>query len=132
MATEIPGSRRVGNPILRGLLITAGSLSLVLGIIGIFVPLLPTTPFVLLAGWCFLRSSDRFYVWLLDHPTLGPGLKAWNEKKAIPVAAKRLAILTLSFSVLFIWTSGAPLPVKVGVTLFLVSVSVFIATRPNG
>ena len=121
----------VTNPLLRGFLLVAGFLSLVLGVIGIFLPLLPTTPFVLLAGWCFLRSSGRFHDWLMNHPKFGPGIIAWRERRTIPVAAKRLAILTIGSSLVVIWFFGPALPIKIGVTLFLVMISVFIATRPG-
>lgn len=67
----------VGNRplILRYALLAIGWLSVVLGVIGIFVPVLPTTPFLLLAAACFARSSPRFYRWLVEHPRLGPWIK---------------------------------------------------------
>jgi hypothetical protein len=60
------------HPALRMVLLVIGWLSVVLGVIGIFVPVLPTTPFLLLAAACFVRSSRRFYLWLVEHPRLGP------------------------------------------------------------
>ncbi len=68
-----------------------GALSLALGIIGIFLPLLPTTPFVLLAAACFARASSRCEAWLLGHPRFGPMVLDWREHHAIPWRAKQFA-----------------------------------------
>lgn len=76
---------------LRGLWALAGAAALVTGIVGIVVPLLPTTPFVLLAAWCFARSSPRLEAWLLAHPRFGPMVLDWRERRAIPLRAKQLA-----------------------------------------
>ncbi len=65
------------------LLIIAGFVSIILGIVGIVVPLLPTTPFILLAGFCFARSSPRWHRWLLAHPFLGSYIKAYTEKRGL-------------------------------------------------
>ncbi len=72
-----------------------GLISLGLGIIGIFVPVLPTTPFLLLASWLFLKSSNRLYNWLMSHPKLGPYIKDFMLYKAIPLKAKIISISTL-------------------------------------
>ena len=70
---------------------TAGLLALAAGIAGIVLPLLPTTPFVLLAAFCFSRSSARLEAWLLAHPRFGPLIQAWRQHHAIPLRAKQLA-----------------------------------------
>jgi len=75
-------------------LIIAGTSFLVLGIIGIFLPLLPTTPFLLLAAACYARSSKRFYNWLLNNKWFGNYIKNYREEKGIPL---RIKILTISF-----------------------------------
>ncbi|WIT11746.1 YbaN family protein [Paucibacter sediminis] len=75
----------------RLLWVLAGIASLALGIIGIFVPLLPTTPFVLLAAFCFARGSTRCEAWLLNHPRFGPMVRNWRDHHAIPLRAKQLA-----------------------------------------
>ncbi len=68
-----------------------GTLSLASGIVGIFLPLLPTTPFVLLAAFCFSRSSQRCEKWLLSHRVFGPMVRDWRRNHAIPLRAKQLA-----------------------------------------
>ena len=62
---------KVRNRLLKSVLISIGTLSVFLGFLGIFIPLLPTTPFLLLAAACYIRSSDRFYQWLIDNKWLG-------------------------------------------------------------
>lgn len=80
----------------------------VLGLIGIALPLLPTTPFLLLAAVCFSKGSDNIYRWLINHPTLGPPIINWREKRAITRRSKIVA--TLSMLVLLAITPlvGAP------------------------
>lgn len=92
------------------LMALAGFLSLALGILGIFLPLLPTTPFVLLAAWFFLRSSDRMYRYLISHKHFGPMIINFQVNKAIPVHAKVISlalmwgcILFSAFYVVHIW-----------------------------
>ncbi|MBL8519271.1 MAG: YbaN family protein [Betaproteobacteria bacterium] len=75
----------------RGLWIAAGLAALATGIVGIFVPLLPTTPFVLLAAYCFSRGSARLENWLLAHPRFGPMVRDWRDRRAVPRNAKWLA-----------------------------------------
>jgi uncharacterized membrane protein YbaN (DUF454 family) len=83
----------------------AGALALVSGIVGIFVPLLPTTPFVLLAAFCFSRGSARCEAWLLQHPRLGPIVRDWRANRAVPLRAKQLA--TVMMAVGSVWAAFA-------------------------
>ncbi len=76
----------------RYVLLAVGWLSVVLGVIGIFVPVLPTTPFLLLAAACFVRSSRRFYHWLVGHKRLGPWIRDYLEGNGIPLKGKVYAI----------------------------------------
>ena len=84
---------------------TLGGLSLALGMIGVFLPLLPTTPFALLAAFCFARSSPRLHAWLMAHPIMGPAIANWREQGAVSRSAKRAAtvavMLTLALSIAF-------------------------------
>ena len=91
----------IGNRslMLRYVLLAIGWLSVVLGVIGIFLPVLPTTPFLLLAAACFARSSPRFYHWLVDHPRLGPWIRDYLEGNGIPLKGKVYAIVTMWFSI---------------------------------
>lgn len=77
--------------LVRTLWLAAGWLSLVVGFVGVFLPLLPTVPFVLLAAFCFSRGSARCERWLLAHPRFGPFIIGWREHRAVPLRAKQLA-----------------------------------------
>ncbi|WP_455210370.1 YbaN family protein [Kaarinaea lacus] len=77
---------------IRYLLILAGMLSVALGVVGIFLPLLPTTPFMLLAAACFAQSSPRFHQALLESRLFGPIIKQWQEQRSIPKKSKNQAI----------------------------------------
>jgi uncharacterized membrane protein YbaN (DUF454 family) len=79
--------------LLKGLLIFAGTLFVGLGVLGIFLPLLPTTPFLLLAAACYARSSNRFYHWLLNNRWFGKYIKNYREERGIP---SRVKISTIS------------------------------------
>ncbi len=78
--------------VLRYVLLAIGWLSVALGVIGIFLPVLPTTPFLLLAAACFARSSPRFYQWLVQHPRLGPWICNYLDGNGIPLKGKVYAI----------------------------------------
>lgn len=75
-----------------------GLLSLLLAGVGLFVPLLPTVPFIILAAFCFARSSPRLESWLLDHKSFGPHLAAWRSRGAISRVGKRAAIIAFAIS----------------------------------
>ncbi|MBU1281873.1 YbaN family protein [Pseudomonas sp. NPDC079086] len=89
MAREIQEQR---NPAIRYALLAIGWLSVALGVIGIFLPVLPTTPFLLLAAACFMRSSKRFYLWLVNHRQLGPWIVDYLEGQGIPLKGKIYSI----------------------------------------
>jgi uncharacterized membrane protein YbaN (DUF454 family) len=82
-----------------------GTGCVVLGILGMFLPLLPTTPFLLLAAGCYARASGRFYNWLLNHPLFGPTILEWRRHRSIAYRTKVTAIvlmsLTLGSSIVF-------------------------------
>ena len=85
---------------LKYLLIAIGTLSVALGLLGIFLPILPTTPFLLLAAACYIRSSERFYCWLINNRWLGEYIKNYREKKGIPQRAKIYTISLLWITIL--------------------------------
>jgi len=102
------------------------SIAVVLAVLGIFLPLLPTTPFLLLASACFARSSTRMHQWLLRNRLFGETLRNYENNKAIPLRAKVIALILMWSSMLFsIWTvghfalKGMLLAIAIGVTVFL-------------
>lgn len=86
------------NTLMRGVFFGLGVVFLVLGLIGVIVPGMPTTVFVLLAGYCWARSSRRFYAWLMSHRIFGKMLTDWQERRAMPRFAKYLACLMMTAS----------------------------------
>lgn len=94
-STEPPPPRPERPLWQRVLWMGAGGLALLTGIIGIFVPLLPTTPFVLLAAACFSRGSARWEAWLLNHRYFGPMVRDWREHRAVPLRAKQFATVMM-------------------------------------
>ncbi|MDR2239690.1 MAG: YbaN family protein [Zoogloeaceae bacterium] len=96
---------RHDSPTVRLLFIVLGTLFVLVGIAGIFLPVLPTTPFMLLAAGCYARASERFYNWLLNSPTFGPTILEWRRYRSIPWRVKLIAIgmmaVTLGVSIVF-------------------------------
>jgi uncharacterized membrane protein YbaN (DUF454 family) len=80
----------------RALFLVAGSVCVALGVVGLFLPLLPTTPFLLLAAACYARGSQRFYDWLLANRTFGPLIHEWRTHRSIPYRTKLSAIALMS------------------------------------
>ncbi len=93
------------RPVVRVLLVAAGTLSVALGTLGIFLPVLPTTPFLLLAAYCYARSSRRFYDWLLNNRWFGDYIRNYREGRGVTVRHKAIALAllwaTISYSALF-------------------------------
>lgn len=112
--------------------ILAGFGALALGVIGIALPLLPTVPFLLLAAFCFARSSERLHDWLVHHPKLGPPIQNWRDHGAISRRAKWAASVSILAAFGISLALGVK-PVFLGIqALVLIAVSVFIWTRPDG
>lgn len=106
----IPESELHSSRLVRIVLLVLGSLALLLGIIGIFLPGLPTTPFVLLAAACYARASEKFYRRLLANKTFGPLIIEWRRHRSIPYRVKLIAVAMMSLTICAsIWTlSGMP------------------------
>jgi uncharacterized membrane protein YbaN (DUF454 family) len=109
------------------ILVTIGIVAVGLGVIGVFVPLLPTTPFLLLAAACFVRSSDRLYAWLIHHKWFGDYIRHYREHRAITLRAKVVTLLLLwgvigytAFGIVTAWWLRALLGIiAVGVTIHI-------------
>jgi uncharacterized membrane protein YbaN (DUF454 family) len=114
----------------RIVLILIGLASLALGALGIFLPLLPTTPFVLLAAFAFANSSEKLHQWLLDHDIFGPLIENWRRYGAISRPTKILSLVSMVAIVLISWAIGAPTYVIVVQTIVLSMSATFIVTRP--
>lgn len=115
----------------------AGSLSLALGVAGIFVPLLPTTPFLLLSAALYMRSSPRLYDWLLRQPCLGAYIRDFRENRAIPLRAKVVSVvlvwLSIGYCILRVvdawrWAQAALFLLAAAITWHILS----FATRRSG
>ena len=98
--------RQITSNLSRWVLIITGSFFTGLGILGIFLPLLPTTPFLLIAAACYIRSSEKFYNWLINNKWLGNYIKNYIEGKGFPLKVKVLSIsllwITIGYSVVFV------------------------------
>lgn len=111
---------------LRWLLLGVGWISVALGVIGIFLPVLPTTPFLLLAAACFVRSSRRVYIWLVTHPRLGPWIRDYLDGEGIPLKAKAWAIGLMWASILLSCYLVPLLPARLFMLTSAVLVTVYI------
>jgi uncharacterized protein len=108
-------------------LITAGTICVVIGAVALVIPVVPTTPFLLVAAACYAKSSDRFYAWLIHHPVFGSFIRNYREKGGITRRQKTIALATfwpaVIISAIFapanIWVRGFLVAAGVGVTAYL-------------
>ncbi len=122
----------------RWLLIITGSIAVGVGVIGIFLPLIPTTSPLLLAAACYIRSSDRLYNWLISNKFFGSYIRNYREKRGIPMRAKVVTIsilwLTIAYSALFavenIYVRLLLLAVAIGVTIHVAMIKTLRAEPP--
>jgi uncharacterized membrane protein YbaN (DUF454 family) len=127
-----PGGITSGGRVLRAVFLAAGLLFTGIGLVGVVLPVLPTTPFLILAAACFARSSVRLEAWLLGHPRLGPPLRAWRERGAIPAYAKGMAVFgtTLGFVLFRLASHPGPLATA-AVALVMLAGLAYVLTRPS-
>ncbi len=124
------GNEITASSLVRAIWVIAGFISLAVGVIGIFLPIVPTTSPLLLAAFCFSRGSTRINSWLLNHKTFGPPIRNWREHGAISKVAKTQAVIMMSFSVFLVWFIGLPLWVISVQAITLILVAIFLLTRP--
>lgn len=108
-----------------------GFCSLIFGVLGIFLPLLPTTPFLLLSAFCFSRSSKIFHTWLLDHPQLGQPIVDWQERGSINKKTKIISISMIASTFMLSVILQISYTILLVQVIILGFVSLFIITRPN-
>ena len=85
----------------KAVLVAAGSVSLALAVLGVFLPLLPTTPFLLLTSACYVRSSERLYGWLMGNRVLGPYIRNFKERRGIPLRGRIITVVLLWLPLLY-------------------------------
>lgn len=109
-----------------------GHLSLILGIIGIFLPVLPTTPFLILSAFMYSKSSPKLHSYLLNHKLIGPPLKDWEENRVISIKAKIIATIAIVAVIYFkILNLKVNLILKSLVIIILTTVLIYINTRKS-
>ena len=117
---------------MRPFLFILGWLLFALGFVGAFLPVLPTTPIMLLALWCFARSSDRFHDWLYTHRLFGPPLQQWHEYRVIPLTAKLTALFFMLASLVYLFVFlSTEVWVKVLMCTSMALGAWFILTKPS-
>lgn len=116
----------------RALWLVFGLLMTACGIAGIVLPLVPTTPFLLVAAFAFARSSDRLHTWLVTHPRLGPPIADWRDHGAISRRAKILAVVVMLATLAGSWWYGLELWLLLVQALVMAGAASFILTRPDG
>ncbi|MUK24930.1 YbaN family protein [Aliivibrio fischeri] len=108
-----------------------GLTSLILGLIGVILPLLPTTPFLLLASACFMKASPRVNHWLITHPFLGPPIVEWQEKKTIKKSIKKKTFFLIILSFVISIALAPLLWVKIGLFCFVIVLLVCFSRIPT-
>ncbi|HEY0853043.1 MAG TPA: YbaN family protein [Bradyrhizobium sp.] len=108
-----------------------GWVMVALGVIGLIMPLMPGTIFLIVAAACFARSSPRLEAWLLDHPTFGRSLRDWRATGAIPRPAKAMACAGMAIGFVVFWYSADPsLPLAAVVAVLFLACAAYVVSRP--
>lgn len=132
MPQEQPGAREAAHSRFRYVFLAFGFVCVGLGMLGVFLPVLPTTPFLIVALWAFSRSSRRFHHWLYTHPRFGPRLQEWDEHGAVPVKVKASAVtaMAISFGFLAFFVRAEWYVLAAAGALILVGAT-YVLTRPS-
>ena len=129
---RLPESSVLGCPPARYGLIAFGWICVGLGVIGAFLPVMPTTVFLIMALWAFSKSSARFHRWLFSHPRLGRPLRDWHAHRVISIPAKCLALGTMTASLLYVtFFIAESWALPLGLAFGLGAVAAYIVTRPH-
>ena len=115
----------------RLILLIVGWLCVGLGFVGIFVPGLPTTIFLIIALWAFARSSKRFHTWLLNHQRFGPILRNWESHKVVPIKAKIVMVILQILVVIMVQYTFNSLFVTVALLIVLILVAWYVISLPS-
>jgi uncharacterized membrane protein YbaN (DUF454 family) len=115
----------------RGAWIVAAYACLGLALAGVALPVLPTTPFALLAAYCAARGSERLHAWLLAHPALGPVIRDWSEHRSVSRRAKVVATATMALSAAILLVLSGPGWLLLGVTALMATVATWLWLRPE-
>ena len=113
------------------ILISLGWFCVGLGFIGIFVPGIPTTIFLIIALWAFTKSSKKLRNWLLNHKKFGPILNNWQQYKVVPLRAKILMVVLMSLASILFYYSLQNLYLTIGLVIILVLVAIYVISLPS-
>jgi len=113
------------------ILLSIGWICVGLGFIGIFVPGLPTTIFLIVALWAFTKSSKKLRVWLLNHKKFGPFLRDWQEHRVVPLRAKILMVILQTCVVIMVHYTFNNLFITIGLIVILVLVAWYVLSLPS-
>ena len=125
------GPPRALHPLSRLAWRTLAVVCILLGLIGVALPVLPTVPFLLVAAWAAGRGWPRLERWLLDHPRHGPPLRRWRERRSVPRRAKWWASASMAASSALVAFSPAPLAVKLALPCGMAAVALWLWLRPE-
>jgi len=132
MAQNKPQIAHTVTSIHRWPFLLLGLAALAVGLVGVVVPLLPTTPFLIVAAWSFARSSQRLHDWLYEHRLFGPMLRDWDTNRVIPIWAKACACTAMAASFTYVALSrDLPVWLLAVTALCLIAVAVYILSKPS-
>lgn len=107
------------------------AVALVLAVIGLFLPVVPTVPFVLLAAWASSKGWSQLEQYLLSHPYFGPSIRNWRERGAVSRRAKYLATITIGFSIAMLWLLPLRMGLQVSLSIIMGAVVIWLWNRPD-